>query len=191
MVPACSIPKDGCNIVFKSSVNEGSCRQWPSDPCLLSTKHSSAGVSLSLFVPSVWKMSYSGLAQVAPRWTNSSISPLGGYRSTNNVEMRRCNYACKAAVEVGGAQAVKEHKIEVKKGSIVKVKGPLKVYHVPKVPEFDIGGLEGEVKEVLGEWKERSLSANLPYKVQFFVQIDGRQVKFVAHLKDGEFEVVE
>ena len=76
-------------------------------------------------------------------------------------------------------------------GARVRVKGPLKVYHVPKVPEFDLTGKEGEIKQYVGVWKGKRISANLPYKVEFFTEVEGRGlVKFFAHLKEDEFEYV-
>ncbi|KAM1101970.1 hypothetical protein ACFX19_010874 [Malus domestica] len=74
-------------------------------------------------------------------------------------------------------------------GARVTVKVPLKVYHVPRVPEVDITGMEGELKQYVGLWKGKRISANLPYKVQFVVDVQGRgAVKFFAHLKEDEFE---
>lgn len=81
-----------------------------------------------------------------------------------------------------------------KVGAKVKVKMPLKVYHIPKVSEFDLNGLEGEIKQFVGVWKGKRISANLPFKVQFVVdKIEGRDgpVKFFAHLKEDEFEYVD
>lgn len=81
-----------------------------------------------------------------------------------------------------------------KVGAKVKVKMPLKVYHIPKVSEFDLNGLEGEIKQFVGVWKGKRISANLPFKVQFIVdKIEGRDgpVKFFAHLKEDEFEYVD
>ncbi|KAF7809561.1 Ferredoxin-thioredoxin reductase, variable chain [Senna tora] len=76
-------------------------------------------------------------------------------------------------------------------GSRVRVKVPLKVYHIPKVPEFDLTGMEGEIKQYVGLWKGKRISANLPYKVEFVTEIPGRgPVKFVAHLKEDEFEYI-
>lgn len=76
-------------------------------------------------------------------------------------------------------------------GARVRVKVPLKVYHVPKVPEIDISGMEGELKQYVGVWKGKRISANLPYKVQFLTEVEGRgKVKFFAHLKEDEFEYV-
>ena len=74
-------------------------------------------------------------------------------------------------------------------GARVKVTAPLKVYHVPRVPEVDLTGMEGELKQYVGLWKGKRISANLPYKVQFFLDVQGRgAVKFFAHLKEDEFE---
>ncbi|KAL2335784.1 hypothetical protein Fmac_016997 [Flemingia macrophylla] len=76
-------------------------------------------------------------------------------------------------------------------GARVKVKVPLKVYHVPKIPELDLTGMEGEIKQYVGLWKGKRISANLPYKVQFVTEIQGRgPVKFFAHLKEDEFDIV-
>ncbi|KAK2991753.1 hypothetical protein RJ640_015487 [Escallonia rubra] len=77
-------------------------------------------------------------------------------------------------------------------GARVRVKGPLKVYHVPKVPELELTGMEGVLKQYVGEWKGKRISANLPYKIAFVADIGGREgVKFVAHLKEDEFEYLE
>lgn len=76
-------------------------------------------------------------------------------------------------------------------GSRVRVKVPLKVYHVPKVPEVDLLGLEGEIKQYVGIWKEKRISANLPYRVEFVADLPGRgNTKFFAHLKEDEFEYI-
>lgn len=89
-------------------------------------------------------------------------------------------------MELGGN--TKPAKVEA--GARIRVIGPLKVYHVPKNPELDIGGMEGEVKEVVTTFKGKPVSATLPYKVQFTTEgSEGR--KFFAHLKDDEFEIVE
>ncbi|KAM1233687.1 hypothetical protein ACFX2J_003368 [Malus domestica] len=63
----------------------------------------------------------------------------------------------------------------------------LKVYHVPRVLEVDITGMEGKLKQYVVLWKGKQISTNLPYKVQFVVDVQGRgAVKFFAHLKkDG------
>lgn len=77
-------------------------------------------------------------------------------------------------------------------GARVRVKVPLKVYHVPKVPEVDLTGREGQIKQNVTFWKDnKRISANLPYKVEFVADdIQGPRgpLKFVAHLKDDEFE---
>ncbi|KAM6566583.1 ferredoxin-thioredoxin reductase subunit A2, chloroplastic [Cannabis sativa] len=76
-----------------------------------------------------------------------------------------------------------------KVGARVRVKVPLKVYHVPKVPEIDLMGKEGEIKQYVAIWKGKQISANLPYKVQFVTEVEGRgAVKFFAHLREDEFE---
>ncbi|CAN4080580.1 unnamed protein product [Withania somnifera] len=81
-----------------------------------------------------------------------------------------------------------------KVGSKVRVKVPLKVYHVPKVPELDLDGRIGTLKQYVAVYKGKQISANLPYKVEFVVDdLEGRSgpVKFSAHLKEDEFEFLD
>ncbi|XP_068649059.1 ferredoxin-thioredoxin reductase, variable chain-like [Aristolochia californica] len=81
-----------------------------------------------------------------------------------------------------------------KVGSRVRVKVPLKVYHVPKVSEMDLMGIEGVIKQYVVEWKGKQISANLPFKVEFLAHnVAGRQgpLKFFAHLREDEFEYVD
>ncbi|XP_024372577.1 ferredoxin-thioredoxin reductase subunit A1, chloroplastic [Physcomitrium patens] len=102
---------------------------------------------------------------------------------------RRGGVVCEMAVELGGSRSSEgEKKVEV--GTKVRVKGSLKVYHVPKNPELDIDGLEGEVKEVVTTFKGKPVSATFPYKVQL-VTMGEESRKFFVHLKDDEFEVLD
>ncbi|CAK9183582.1 unnamed protein product [Ilex paraguariensis] len=80
--------------------------------------------------------------------------------------------------------------VEAKIGSRVRVKVPLKVYHVPKVPEFELTGMIGVLKQYVGVWKGKRISANFPYKIEFVTEIEGRKgpVKFFAHLREDEFD---
>ncbi|XWS63240.1 hypothetical protein CRYUN_Cryun06bG0078600 [Craigia yunnanensis] len=88
----------------------------------------------------------------------------------------------------GSAEAEEEAKI----GARVMVKVPLKMYHVPRVPEVDLTGLEGVIKQYVGLWKGKRISANLPYKVGFLKEIEGRgPVKFFSHLKEDELEFLD
>ncbi|CAK9882205.1 unnamed protein product [Sphagnum jensenii] len=99
---------------------------------------------------------------------------------------------CETAVEVGeGALSSEGGHQKAEVGNRIRVKGPLIVYHVPKTPKFDIGGLEGEVKDVIFQHKGRPVSATFPYKVQFNIELEERKVKFFAHLRDDEFDIVE
>ncbi|KAL2461232.1 ferredoxin/thioredoxin reductase subunit A (variable subunit) 2 [Abeliophyllum distichum] len=86
-------------------------------------------------------------------------------------------------------------KAESKIGAKVRVKVPLKVYHVPKVPELELTGKIGVLKQYVGVHKGKKISANLPYKVEFvaeeFLGRNGNPVKFSAHLRDDEFEFLD
>lgn len=79
-----------------------------------------------------------------------------------------------------------------KVGARVRVKAPVKVYHVPKVPELELKGMEGEIKQYVGLWKGKRISANLPFRVEFVLPegVEGRPgpLKFVAHLREDELE---
>ncbi|CAN7004426.1 unnamed protein product [Brassica oleracea var. botrytis] len=107
----------------------------------------------------------------------------------------RCDVATKTADSVNAEEAeLSEEEIEAKAkvGSSIRVTAPLKVYHVNRVPEVDLEGMEGKLKDYVAVWKGKRISANLPYKVEFFKEVEGRgPVKFVAHLKDDEFEFVD
>lgn len=113
----------------------------------------------------------------------------------------RCDVAVKSADSVDAeadpsSSPPSEEKIEAeamaKVGSTVRVTAPLKVYHVNRVPEVDLEGMEGKLKDYVAVWKGKRISANLPYKVEFFKEIEGRgPVKFVAHLKEDEFEFID
>lgn len=81
---------------------------------------------------------------------------------------------------------------EAKIGAKVWVKVPLKVYHVPRVPKVDLIGMEGVLKQYVAVFKGKKISANLPYKVEFVSQVEGRgSVKFFAHLKEDEFDYLD
>ncbi|KAL0890544.1 hypothetical protein Bca101_014527 [Brassica carinata] len=109
----------------------------------------------------------------------------------------RCDVAVKSSEsDPSSSPSSSEEEIEAeakaKVGSRVKVTAPLKVHHVNRVPEVDLEGMEGTLKDYVAVWKGKRISANLPYKVEFFKDVEGRgNVKFVAHLKDDEFEFID
>lgn len=146
--------------------------------------------SLSFSYPSCWAVSFShhkltpsALAHCPrPRRKSGRISCEVATRSDSSSPSS--SYSSSADI-TSSDEAVASPKI----GARVKVKVPLKVYHVPRVPEVEITGMEGELKQYVGLWKGKRISANLPYKVQFVVDVEGRgAVKFFAHLKEDEFE---
>ncbi|XWS39640.1 hypothetical protein CRYUN_Cryun18bG0072300 [Craigia yunnanensis] len=107
-----------------------------------------------------------------------------------------CQASSTASVDKGEKEASvsesAEAEEEAKIGARVMVKVPLKVYHVPRVPELDLTGMEGVIKQYVGLWKGKRISANLPYKVEFIEEIEGRRpVKFFAHLKEDELEFLD
>lgn len=105
------------------------------------------------------------------------------------IKSKRGGIRCEVAINAVDEES-RTSPEETKIGARVKVKeAGLKVYHVPKVGELDLTGLEGEIKQYVGLWNGKRISANLPYKVQFLTDIPGRgPVKFFAHLKEDEFD---
>lgn len=95
---------------------------------------------------------------------------------------------CELAVSLGGA--AQEGQSSIVAGQRVKVKESVVVYHIPKVPQFDLKDCEGVVKEVLGEWKGKPISANLPLKIEFEANIGDATKKFIAHVRDDEVEIL-
>ncbi|EOA21657.1 hypothetical protein CARUB_v10002077mg [Capsella rubella] len=130
-------------------------------------------------------------------FTSKSRIKRSSSRTASRITIR-CDVATKSAESVSpsSSPSSEEDKIEAeakaKIGSRVRVTAPLKVYHVNRVPEVDLEGMEGKLKDYVSVWKGKRISANLPYKVEFFKEIEGRgPVKFVAHLKDDEFEFID
>lgn len=88
---------------------------------------------------------------------------------------------------MGGGSASEGHKVAA--GDKVRVSVPLTIFHVPGVKEFSLEGKEGVVKEVLGIYKGTPVSANLPIKVAFELEVNGAVKKFMTHLRDDEIEL--
>jgi hypothetical protein len=67
-------------------------------------------------------------------------------------------------------------------GTKVKVTTEVKVYHSPKHADgIDLQGKEGTIAKNIAFYKDKHLSPNLPYKVQFVLE-EGAKNKFFAHL---------
>ncbi|KAL6652338.1 hypothetical protein ACP70R_011263 [Stipagrostis hirtigluma subsp. patula] len=79
-----------------------------------------------------------------------------------------------------------------KVGKRVRVTAPVRVHHVAKATGLDLRGMEGVVKQYVGVWKGKRITASLPYKVEFEIKLDGQEkpIRFFAHLREQEFEIV-
>ncbi|KAE8672744.1 Ferredoxin-thioredoxin reductase, variable chain [Hibiscus syriacus] len=113
-----------------------------------------------------------------------------------SIKTRRRAVSCQAASAASVDEDEKEASVsgseEAKVGAKVRVKAPLKVYHVNRIPELDLNGMEGVIKQFVGVWKGKKISANLPYKVEFVTEVEGRgPVKFLAHLKEDELDFLD
>lgn len=68
-------------------------------------------------------------------------------------------------------------------GTRVRVKQSIKVYHAPKRKVgLDLEGMEGEVLSYVDDYNGKKLSSNLPVKVRFLLNNDGKETKFFSHL---------
>lgn len=126
-------------------------------------------------------------------FSNSSDRHGSGVNSGGNSgRRRRIVISCEVALgstnsETITSEEAEEHQKKI--GARIKVTAPVKVYHVAKLgAEVDLCGLEGNIKQYVAVWKEKRISANLPYKVEFVVDAAGGPVKFFAHLKEDEFQ---
>ncbi|KAM0834585.1 hypothetical protein ACQ4PT_063500 [Festuca glaucescens] len=97
--------------------------------------------------------------------------------------------------DVSSSSDVAEEEAEhaPKIGKRVRVTAPLRVYHVVKAPDLDIQGLEGVIKQYVGVWKGKRITANFPFKVEFQVTVETqpKPVKLFVHLREDEFEYIE
>lgn len=96
--------------------------------------------------------------------------------------------------DVSSSSDVAEEEAEhaPKIGRRVRVTAPLRVYHVVKAPDLDIQGLEGVIKQYVGVWKGKRITANFPFKVEFQVAVETqpKPVKLFVHLREDEFEYI-
>jgi hypothetical protein len=119
--------------------------------------------------------------------TSSAAQPLR-QSQRRHATWRVERLACQASVSLGGPSSEAEK--EIPAGSKIRVVGKLIVYHVPKVKELNLEGMEGEVKDVVSNYKGTTISANLPLKCEFVTEVEGKSVKFFAHLKSDEVETI-
>ncbi|TVU15121.1 hypothetical protein EJB05_38624, partial [Eragrostis curvula] len=79
-----------------------------------------------------------------------------------------------------------------KVGKRVRVTAPVRVHHVAKVPGLELRGMEGVVKQYVGMWKGKRITANLPSRWSSSSSWTARYkpVRFIAHLREEEFEIV-
>ncbi|XP_020580965.1 ferredoxin-thioredoxin reductase, variable chain-like [Phalaenopsis equestris] len=75
-------------------------------------------------------------------------------------------------------------------GVRIRVKAPVKVCHVAKAPGVELQGMEGVIKQYVGLYKGKRISATLPFKIEFIWPVHGHEkpIKFFAHLREDEFE---
>ncbi|OEL36509.1 Ferredoxin-thioredoxin reductase, variable chain [Dichanthelium oligosanthes] len=88
--------------------------------------------------------------------------------------------------------AAEEAAAAPKVGKRARVTAPVRVHHVAKAPGLDLRGMEGVVKQYAGVWKGKRVTANLPFRVEFEIKLDGQEkpARFIAHLREQEFEIV-
>ncbi|XP_011033105.1 PREDICTED: ferredoxin-thioredoxin reductase, variable chain-like [Populus euphratica] len=144
------------------------------------------------------KFKFNALISPNPRLNcrYSIITPTATSIATSSSSRRRRKTAVSCSVVLGSNNSAtmvtdddEEEEAKKKIGARVRVKAPVKAYHVPRVAkEVDLCGLEGEVKQYVSQWKGKQVSANLPYKTQF---VHSGGVKFFAHLRGDELEFID
>lgn len=150
----------------------------------MATTATSAAAASSLFPRNPFLLPSPALAAAAPA---------AGLPAAAKSRRQR-GLSCHVALTTDDAAAVSLSEEELaaaeKVGRRVRVKVPLRVYHVPKAPGLDLMGTEGTIKQYVGLWKGKRISANLPFKVEFHVAVEGQPspVRLFAHLKEDEFE---
>ncbi|KAH8501849.1 hypothetical protein H0E87_016574 [Populus deltoides] len=160
-----------------------------------------AAVSSAFPATDTNKFKFNALISPNPRLNcrYSIITPTATSIATSSSSRRRRKTAVSCSVASGSNNSAtmvtddddEEEEEEAKKkiGARVRVKAPVKVYHVPRVAEeVDLCGLDGEVKQYVSQWKGRRVSANLPCKTQF---VHSGGVKFFAHLREDELEFID
>ncbi|KAJ6912026.1 sphingoid long-chain bases kinase 1-like isoform X3 [Populus alba x Populus x berolinensis] len=137
------------------------------------------------------KFKFNALISPNPRLNcrYSIITPTATSIATSSSSRRRRKTAVSCSVALGSNNSAtmvtddeEEEEAKKKIGARVRVKAPVKVYHVPRVAEeVDLCGLEGEVKQYVSQWKGRRVSANLPYKTHCLVGYDIASLSIADH----------
>ena len=144
-------------------------------------------------------------ASVAPPSTSAASSvlllrcfpspcPASGRRPAQQPRRARLLLQVALTSEVSSDDVAAEEAAAAPKiGRRVRVTAPLRVHHIVKAPDLDIQGMEGVVKQYVGVWKGKRITANLPFKVEFQIAVEGqpKPVRFFAHLREDEFEFVD
>lgn len=162
---------------------------------MMATTATSAAAASSLFPRNPFLLPSPALAAAAPAAGLPAAGlPAAGLPAAAAKSRRQRGLSCHVALTTDDAAAVSLSEEELaaaeKVGRRVRVKVPLRVYHVPKAPGLDLMGTEGTIKQYVGLWKGKRISANLPFKVEFHVAVEGQPspVRLFAHLKEDEFE---
>ncbi|XP_062226236.1 ferredoxin-thioredoxin reductase, variable chain-like [Phragmites australis] len=141
----------------------------------------------------------------SPSTSSFSLLPRRRFLPPSSPAARRCAPPrCRARLRIARQVAVgsgvsaspdvaaEEAAAAPKVGKRVRVTAPVCVHHVSKAPGLELRGMEGVVKQYVGVWKGKRITANLPFKVEFELKLDGQDkpVRFFAHLREEEFEII-
>ncbi|XP_021746833.1 ferredoxin-thioredoxin reductase, variable chain, chloroplastic-like [Chenopodium quinoa] len=140
-------------------------------------------------------------SSIATRPLFTAIMPNNNFNNNSSLTLtntkcrtrRLSSICCEVALRSDSVDHDEDLKTNLDKvGCKIKVKRPLKVYHVPKLPEVELTpDMVGVVKQYVGFWKGKRISPNYPFKVEFFIDVPGRgSVKLFAHLREDEFDIV-
>ena len=152
--------------ISRASCNTTACRQGArQQPNILAARQGSLQAAAQI---SAQRHACHG----ALRWRHAA-SPAGVSRSAR--------LRCRAASDSDDEDE------RLPEGTRVRVKQSVMVYHAPKRKEgLDLEGMEGEVQAYVDDYKGKKLSSNLPVKVRFLLDNDGKETKFFSHLVSAQ-----
>ncbi|MEW5304182.1 MAG: hypothetical protein WDW36_006812 [Sanguina aurantia] len=80
----------------------------------------------------------------------------------------------------------------IAEGTRVRIIKNITIFHAPKAAaSLQIEGMEGVMVKNVQLYKEQTVSATLPYKVELMpIGLEGKPVKVLVHMGEDEIEVV-
>lgn len=142
--------------------------------CLISPTHTHTNLSLQTRLLLLLSPSPTSICTMLLSSSRAQVSACRSAGTTRSCRPRTAAVIRASAGDNGSGLA---------EGTKVKVTAEVKVFHAPKQPNgIDLAGKEGVIVKNVANYKDKQLSPNLPYKVQFQLEAEGAPAKFFAHL---------